>query len=107
MMPPQCKTAGIEVPSPYCQWINIKFPFSEKYKTKPLGMAGMLTRLKMDLQGRHHSGIDDCRNIARILKKMIEDGVVLEQTSYHKPKAAPQQKQLGGYVRPFLPLWLL
>ena len=36
--------------------------------------AGMLTTLKMDLEGRHHSGIDDCKNIGRIAKRMLEDG---------------------------------
>lgn len=34
----------------------------------------MLTVLKMELQGHHHSGIDDCRNIARIVVRMVEDG---------------------------------
>jgi len=30
-------------------------------------MAGMLNILGMKLDGRHHSGIDDCRNIAKIV----------------------------------------
>ena len=34
----------------------------------------MLTTLKMDLEGRHHSGIDDCKNIGRIATRMLEDG---------------------------------
>ena len=29
-------------------------------------MAGMLEELKIPLVGHHHSGIDDCRNIAKI-----------------------------------------
>jgi inhibitor of KinA sporulation pathway (predicted exonuclease) len=105
MMPPQCKTSGVKVPSPYCKWINIKFPFCDKYNTKPLGMAGMLRRLDMNIQGRHHSGIDDCRNIARIMKRMLEEGVVFKQTSYHAPKEVPESKpkpvygQVGGQVR--------
>uniref|UniRef100_A0A7S4KAW0 Exonuclease domain-containing protein n=2 Tax=Odontella aurita TaxID=265563 RepID=A0A7S4KAW0_9STRA len=39
-------------------------------------MAGMLRELGMELRGRHHSGIDDCRNIARICERMLKDGWV-------------------------------
>jgi hypothetical protein len=40
----------------------------------------MLKHLKMDLVGRHHSGIDDCRNLARIVIRLIEDGATLDVT---------------------------
>ena len=33
-------------------------------------MVGMLEYLGLQLEGRHHSGIDDSRNIARILAKL-------------------------------------
>ena len=39
-------------------------------------MAGMLRKLGMTLEGRHHSGIDDCRNISRVALKMMADGCV-------------------------------
>ena len=35
-------------------------------------MAGMLGTLKMDLLGRHHCGLDDTRNIARIGEKCLQ-----------------------------------
>jgi ERI1 exoribonuclease 3 len=28
----------------------------------------------MSLDGKHHSGIDDCKNISKIVKRIIEDG---------------------------------
>ena len=34
----------------------------------------MVKNLGMKFEGRPHSGIDDARNIARILQKMIQDG---------------------------------
>lgn len=37
---------------------------------KPVGMAGMLKAMKTDLEGRHHSGIDDCKNIAKIVERL-------------------------------------
>jgi len=37
-------------------------------------MKGMLDYLKITLDGRLHSGIDDTKNISKILLKMIQDG---------------------------------
>lgn len=54
--------------------VNIKFAFAKAYNKKPKGMAGMLEDLGLNLEGRHHSGIDDSRNIARITAKLIADG---------------------------------
>lgn len=34
----------------------------------------MVKNLGMRFEGRPHSGIDDARNIARILQKMVQDG---------------------------------
>ena len=62
--------------APYNRWINIKTPF-RKHVELPrvnIGMAGMLKKLKLDLVGRHHSGIDDCKNILRIIQTMREGG---------------------------------
>ena len=59
--------------------INIKMAFRKKYGYKNAkGMAEMLGALNMDLEGRHHSGIDDCGNILRIVKRMVDDGWVPE-----------------------------
>lgn len=63
------------------QWINLKFAFVHMYGGKPLGMDGMLAKLQMPLVGRHHSGIDDARNIASIAKRMLADGWVPKITS--------------------------
>jgi inhibitor of KinA sporulation pathway (predicted exonuclease) len=37
-------------------------------------MPGMLEYLQLPFIGRHHSGIDDTRNIANIMLKIIDDG---------------------------------
>jgi hypothetical protein len=39
-----------------------------------VGMAGMLESLGLKLEGRHHSGIDDSNNIARIVTKLVGNG---------------------------------
>ena len=47
-----------------------------------LGMVRMLNMLGLRLVGRHHSGIDDCRNIARIVQRMIQAGWTPTSESY-------------------------
>jgi inhibitor of KinA sporulation pathway (predicted exonuclease) len=37
-----------------------------------MGMDKMLDYLKLPLDGHHHSGIDDCRNIAKICRALME-----------------------------------
>jgi len=60
--------------SHFQRWINIKTAFGKHYNMKrPGGMASMLKRSRLVLEGKHHSGIDDCENIARIVKKMRVD----------------------------------
>lgn len=59
------------IPSPLDCWVNVKKSFNKHYKRrKTSGMAAMLNILKLGLEGRHHSGIDDCKNIARIVERL-------------------------------------
>ena len=48
----------------YC---NVKKPFMHVVGAKPGGMAAMLQKLELPLTGHHHRGIDDARNIAKIV----------------------------------------
>ncbi|RPD82022.1 exonuclease RNase T and DNA polymerase III [Lentinus tigrinus ALCF2SS1-7] len=84
MLPMQLRLSGTQVgldPStgtltaPYNRWINVKKSYQRMYGLKnATGMAGMLRNAHMKLEGRHHSGIDDCKNILRIVQKMRKDG---------------------------------
>ncbi|XP_033107308.1 ERI1 exoribonuclease 3-like isoform X2 [Anneissia japonica] len=76
----QCEYTGIEFPH-YCkQWINIKKAFAAATGIYPKGMPNMLNHLKLTLDGRHHSGIDDSRNIAKILREIGRKGFIFEAT---------------------------
>ncbi len=47
---------------------NLKRSFSDALGTRRrFGMAGALRRVQLPLRGTHHRGIDDARNIARLL----------------------------------------
>ena len=87
----------------YCRWINLKKVFPkpngeglpedlsdwsasfnqygqvEKMKPTVKGMEGMLNLLGLELEGRHHSGIDDCRNLARCVLSLLNRGFYFNQ----------------------------
>jgi ERI1 exoribonuclease 3 len=35
--------------------------------------------IDLNLEGRHHSGIDDCKNIAKIVKELANKGYIFKQ----------------------------
>ena len=71
------------LPLYFNEWINIKIAFSKLYPgLKSGGMDKMLSSLHMELIGRHHSGIADSRNIARIALRMLSDGWSASVTSW-------------------------
>jgi inhibitor of KinA sporulation pathway (predicted exonuclease) len=81
MLPAQLRASGLEVPPAiYRRWLNIKVPY-KAVVGRPRGMARMLRGLGLPLVGRHHRGIDDCVNIAAILRSLVEHGAEIGPTS--------------------------
>ncbi len=56
--------------------------FASFYQMKSGNLAKMLENLGMKFEGREHCGMDDARNIVRILLQMIEDGCVLKYNRF-------------------------
>ncbi|XP_048758195.1 ERI1 exoribonuclease 3-like [Ostrea edulis] len=82
MLPSQCSHLKLQRNDHFRKWINIKQAFSDVTSQYPRGMMDMLRKLDIPHTGRHHSGIDDCTNIAAIAKELIKRGHVFKQTSY-------------------------
>lgn len=77
MLPSQCKFFNLKCASYFNHWINIKRSFAKTTGSKGrTDMMEMLKILKIPHQGRHHSGIDDCRNISQILGDLARRGHV-------------------------------
>nr|QBK85899.1 MAG: exonuclease [Marseillevirus LCMAC101] len=77
MYPRQCNISKMMLKNPFKRWINIKIPFKQLYNAgggRSGGMVKMMEQVGLKLEGRQHSGIDDCWNTARLLIKMMEDG---------------------------------
>jgi len=67
MLKKQCKSFNVPYPMGV-QHINVKVSFAEKFGLqKPTAMNGALQVLNIPLEGTHHRGIDDAKNIAKIL----------------------------------------
>lgn len=60
-------------------WVNVKVPFEMGFGRR-VGMKGMLEHLGLALDGWHHCGLDDARNIAKIAIELLQRGLPLEVT---------------------------
>ncbi len=77
-----CELHGMEYP--FVEHVNIKIEFARTMGCKPCGMSVALQRAGLPLDGTHHRGIDDARNIARLLGLLLErdtEGPVYDQES--------------------------
>ena len=68
-------------------WIDIKHVFKYVYKGKNnCGMDRMLDILGHEREGRHHSGIDDTKNICKIVMSLLkmDETMFKNYTTCHK-----------------------
>jgi len=80
----ECQFKNIQVRDYMRNWINLKeeYPVPATYKDKRApDMVTMLELSKLELQGRHHSGIDDTKNIARVAIYLLENGFIFKRSS--------------------------
>jgi ERI1 exoribonuclease 3 len=50
-------------------------------------MMTMMRQLEMSIFGSHHLGIDDSKNIARVVQRMLADGAVIKITANRQSAA--------------------
>lgn len=58
---------------PFNTHINIKQAFAEYDNSRPRGLRRAIESMGWTFMGQHHSGVDDARNAARILKHLIKE----------------------------------
>lgn len=86
-----CEPPMDRVPAPYQRWINIKEAFHRwSGKRERAGMPRMLSELGLELEGRHHRGIDDSRNIAKIVKALAARDQEISVTTELPPSRYPE-----------------
>ncbi|XP_058100607.1 uncharacterized exonuclease domain-containing protein At3g15140 [Magnolia sinica] len=80
-VPQQCRVARVKMPPYFMEWINLKDVYLNFYQRRATGMMTMMKELGIPLVGSHHLGIDDAKNISRVLQRMLADGAVLQITA--------------------------
>jgi len=93
----QCERTGFHLPRYLRQWIDIKRTFREFHgwsSNTPCGIKDLLGYYKQDFQGNEHSGLEDAKNLSRIIIKMIEEGIQLHPNDYMIPKNSPRNSPL-------------
>ncbi|GAY55847.1 hypothetical protein CUMW_167240 [Citrus unshiu] len=87
-VPDQCKVSQIKLPPYFMEWINLKDVFYNFYKprkSEATGMMGMMKNRQVPMFGSHHLGIDDTKNITRVLQRMLADGARVQITARRNP----------------------
>eukprot|EP00761_Pharyngomonas_kirbyi_P002509 gb/GECH01002513.1/.p1 GENE.gb/GECH01002513.1/~~gb/GECH01002513.1/.p1 ORF type:complete len:224 (+),score=37.23 gb/GECH01002513.1/:1-672(+) len=80
---PECQRNSIPMPSYFSSWIDVRQLFAQFYGGRRKNLARMLEHLSLTFEGRPHSGIDDSRNIAKIVACLINDGAILETNCHY------------------------
>ena len=86
-LPAECGRKGIVLPPCLRESTDLKIPFADTMPLEwhggvgtGLGMLAMLERLQMSLEGRHHCGLDDARNLARVAARLASMGADMSHT---------------------------
>merc|ERR1711874_280893 len=73
--------------------IDIRAVYREFYRRKPQGLNGALRELGLGFEGREHSGIEDARNTARLVWRMVQDGCQLASPCNTRTTSLPSNNQ--------------
>ena len=99
MLPKDCRRHNIlYYPNIYKRFINIKKSYQNTLDTpKQYGLANMFNLAKLKMEGKHHSGIDDCHNTGRLFHYLIKKGYKLNEEDVvyvkHKQNYKPHTYQ--------------
>lgn len=74
----QCYHSGISHPYWAKRWIDVRKLFSNWFNVRRCGIEKMLSYLGLQFEGQQHCGLDDAKNIARIMLKLYDDGCQLK-----------------------------
>jgi len=80
MFPMQCKFFRIPVADYMKSWINLKLSFLEMTTLYPRNLVTMMKYCQLQHEGKLHSGLDDCKNIAKLLKDLADRGMVYSRS---------------------------
>lgn len=72
---------GVAFPPLFYRFVNVRHCYTEHFRGKQVKLTHMLRRLNMGFEGQRHSGIDDTRNITRVLAELFARGYRISHVS--------------------------
>ncbi|XP_063708046.1 3'-5' exonuclease Snipper [Culicoides brevitarsis] len=84
----ECARKKLRKPPYFGQWIDVRKIFMRHYKIKPTSFNHAINHVGLKFVGKPHSGIDDARNLARLVTKMKKDGAKFSITKDTAPYQA-------------------
>ncbi|CAH0564655.1 unnamed protein product [Brassicogethes aeneus] len=76
----ECKRKQIKRPKYFSKWIDLRALYNNRYGHWPKGLLDTLSEFGLQFEGTQHCGLHDARNTARLVGRMIEDGVSFKLT---------------------------
>jgi 3'-5' exoribonuclease 1 len=74
----QCLHSQIDYPYWGTKWIDVRKLFSNWFNVRRCGIKKMLNYIGLDFEGQQHCGLDDAKNISKILLRLVNDGCKLK-----------------------------
>lgn len=74
--------AKFPFPSYALKWLDVRKMFSSFYRVPSGNLSGMLGSLGLEFEGREHSGMDDAKNISRVVVQLIKDGGIIKYNRF-------------------------
>ncbi|KAK6635617.1 hypothetical protein RUM44_000871 [Polyplax serrata] len=103
MLPIQCEMYNIPVPKHMMEWIDIKKLYANNYNYCG-SLIDIIKAFGLEFQGRLHSGIDDCKNILNVLRKLKAMNISLVPTSKLEYTEKGRRVYLYGGKKNSLPI---
>jgi 3'-5' exoribonuclease 1 len=76
-----CRRHGLTLPASFERHLNLKKAFARLFGVKVSGMERALAQIGLQLEGTHHRGIDDARNIARLAVLILPQWEVINASA--------------------------
>jgi len=77
----QCGHSNVAYPEWADNWIDVRKLFSNWFGVRRCGIQMMLEYMGLQFEGNQHCGLDDSRNVARILLRLVDDGCKIKTNS--------------------------
>ncbi|XP_044763509.1 ERI1 exoribonuclease 2 [Coccinella septempunctata] len=85
-LPKECRRKNIYKQEFFGKWVDLREIYMEHYYRRPKGLLGALEEVGLEFIGKQHSGLDDAKNTAYLVRKLIEDGALLRISRMNKKK---------------------